>query len=223
VSSVQVVISDDQDTSVVIDDPAVVAVVEVQIPGTQGPPGSGSSVLPGGGSTGQVLVKNSGADGDTGWATPDATQAELDAKLAKKGNGNVALDPTNDTIVNFRVAKDGSLESGWIDKLVFWFSEDGSAWTKTWFSDKFNQLRARAARDTEAAFVAYPKTDAATVDILKVGNADGSVTFLGVSKTQITATKPVIAPNLVPAILLDHGGSVPGGTASGTLIFEKNA
>lgn len=221
-SSVQVVISDDQDTTVTITNPQTVAVVEVQLPGTQGPPGTGASVLPGGGATGMVLTKNSGADGDSGWATPDATQAELNLKLDKKNNGNVALDPTNDTVANFRVAKDLSDEAGWVDKLAFWFSEDGSTWVKTWFSDKFNQLRVRAARDTETALIVYPMTDAATVDILKVGNASGSITYLGVSKTQITATKPVIAPNLVPAVLLAHGGSVPGGTPAGTLIFEKN-
>lgn len=53
-------------------------ILEVLIPGEAGPPGDG---LPAGGSTGQKLVKLSGADRDTGW-TDDfapASQAEVEA------------------------------------------------------------------------------------------------------------------------------------------------
>jgi hypothetical protein len=226
VQQVEVVITDDvlQDR-VVIDDPSVATVIEVQLPGVQGPPGSGSSaVLPSGGTAGQVLTKTGPLDANIAWAVPDVTDAELSAKMSKKNNGNVALDPEDDSIAVFRVsATDGGSEGGWVDKLQFWFSENGTDFFKTWFVDKYNQLRARAARDTESAFIAYPKTDASTVDILKVANSAGSTTFLGVSKNAVTSTVPVIAPNLVPAIVLANGGSVPGGTAAGTLVFELDA
>lgn len=226
VQQVEVVVTDDvlQET-MVIDDPTSVTVVEVQLPGVQGPPGSGSSAdLPSGGTAGQVLTKTGPTDAEIAWAVPDVTEAELGTKLAKKNNGNVALDPDDDTIANFRASlTDGGAESGWIDKLAFWFSENGTDFVKTWFVDKYMQLRARAARDTETAFIAYPKTNGSTVDIIKVVNADGSVTFLGVSKNGATFTVPVTAPNLVAAIVLANGASVPGGTAANTLIFELDA
>jgi len=150
--TIQVEVTDgDLATTIVVDDPAAVTVVEVQLPGVQGPPGDGSSAdLPSGGSIGQVLVKTGSGDSDITWATPDATQTELDAKLAKMGNGNVALNATTGDFAAFRVAKDANPESGWIDRLSFWFSEDGVAWSKTWFIDKFAQLRARAARDNQS-------------------------------------------------------------------------
>lgn len=222
VSQVEVTITDDSVEEVItIDDPSAVTVVEVQVPGPQGPPGSGSSaVLPSGGTAGQILSKTGPLDANIAWQAPEVTQSEVDAKLGKTGNGNVALDPVTGAVAAFRVAKDASLEGDWIDRLAFWFSEDGTAFTKTWFVDKFAQLRAKAARDGESAFIASPKSDASTVNILKVTNADGSATFLGVSKTAATSTVPVIAPNLVPAIVLANGGTVPGGTAAGTLIFE---
>jgi hypothetical protein len=226
VQQVEVVVTDDvlQET-LVIDDPTSVTVVEVQLPGVQGPPGSGSSaVLPSGGTAGQVLTKTGPLDANIAWAVPDVTDAELSAKMSKKNNGNIALDPEDDSVASFRVsATDGGAESSWIDKLQFWFSEDGSNFFKTWFVDKYNQLRARAARDTESAFIAYPKTNASTVDIIKVVNADGSVTFLGVNKNGATFTVPVAAPNLVSAIVLAHGAAVPVGTAANTLVFELNA
>lgn len=226
VQQVEVVITDDvlQDR-VVINDPTSVTVVEVQLPGVQGPPGSGSSaVLPSGGTAGQVLSKTGPLDANIAWNDPAVTTAALALKLSKKNNGNVALDPEDDSIAAFRVsATDGGAEGGWVDKLQFWFSEDGSNFFKTWFVDKYNQLRARAARDAESAFIAYPKTNGSTVDIIKVVNADGSVTFLGVNKNGATFTVPVTAPNLVSAIVLAHGAAVPGGTAAGTLVFELNA
>lgn len=224
VSLVEVIIVDDSVEEVItIDDPSSVTVVEVQVPGPQGPPGSGSSaVLPSGGTAGQVLSKTGPLDANIAWLPPEVVQAEVDAKLSKTGNGNVALDPATGAVAAFRVAKDASAEGTWIDRLAFWFSEDGSTFTKTWFVDKFAQLRAKAARDTETAFIASPKSDASTVDILKITNTDGSATFLGVSKSAATSTVPVIAPNLVPALVLPHLGTVPGGTAAGTLIFELN-
>lgn len=225
VQQVEVVVTDDvlQET-MVIDDPTSMTVVEVQVPGPQGPPGSGSSaVLPSGGTAGQVLVKTGPTDAEITWATPDVTQTELDAKLSKSGNGNVALDPAAGAVAAFRVADDGSDEGTWVDRLSFWLADDGVTFVKGWFVDKYMQLRARATRDTETAFVAQPKTDASTVDILKVANADGSATYVGVSKTALTSTVPVTAPNLVPAIVLANGAAVPGGTAAGTLIFELNA
>lgn len=225
VSQVEVVVTEgSNETSVVVDDPSVSVVVEVRVPGPQGPPGSGSSaVLPSGGTAGQVLSKTGPTDAEIAWIAPEVTQTEVDAKLSKSGNGNVALDPAAGAVAAFRVAKDASSEGAWVDRLSFWFSENGTDFFKGWFVDKFNQLRARAVRDSESAFIAYPKTNTSTVDILKVVNADGSITFMGVSKNGATFTVPVTAPNMVAAIVLENGASVPGGTAAGTLVFEKNA
>lgn len=66
---VQVVITDDEtDTTIVTDDPSSVNVVEVQVPGPQGPPGTGGgATYPAGGATGQVLAKASTADNDVAW------------------------------------------------------------------------------------------------------------------------------------------------------------
>lgn len=225
VNQVEVVITDaDLQETLTIDDPTAVTVVEVQLPGVQGPPGSGSSAdLPSGGTAGQILTKTGPTDAEIAWGTPDVTQTELDAKLSKSGNGNVALDPVAGAVAAFRVVKDASSEGSWVDRLQFFFSENGTDFFKTWFVDKFNQLRARAARDTESAFIAYPKSDSSTVDILKVVNSDGSTTFLGVSKNGAVFSVPLTAPNVVPSILLENGDPVPGGTAAGTLVFEKNA
>lgn len=223
-SVLEVIVQDSQDTVITVDNPGATTVIEVQVPGPPGPPGTGSTAdLPSGGTAGQVLTKTGPTDADIDWLTADVTQTELDAKFSKKNNGNIALDPEDDVVADFRVNKvDGGSESGWIEKLSFWFSENGTTWVRGWFTDKFGQLRARAIRDNESAFIAYPKSNSSTTDILKVTNADGSTTFLGASKTAVTATVPVIAPNLVPSILLENGDPVPGGTAPGTLVFEKN-
>jgi hypothetical protein len=225
VSQVEVVVTEgSNETAIVVDDPSVATVIEVQVPGPQGPPGSGSSaVLPSGGTAGQVLSKTGPLNTDIAWAVPEVTQSEVDAKLSKAGNGNIALDPTAGAVAAFRVAKDASSEGTWVDRLSFWFADDGVTFVKTWFVDKLNQLRARAARDNESAFIAYPKSDASTTDILKVANADGSATYLGVNKNGAGFTVPVSAPNLVPALVLANGAAVPAGTAAGTLIFELDA
>jgi len=223
-ATVEVVITDGTQTVVSLEDPTVITVVEVQVGGPQGPPGSGSSAdLPSGGTAGQILTKTGATDLDIAWAVPDVTQTELDAKLSKTGNGNVALDPLTGAVAAFRVVKDASDEGSWVDRLAFWFSEDGVSFAKTWFVDKLGQLRAKAARDNQSAFIASPFSNSSTVDILKVTNADGSVTYLGVNKNGVVFTVPVTAPNMVPSILLAHGASVPGGTAVGTIVYEKNA
>lgn len=43
-------------------------VVEVQVPGPQGPAGDGTGGLPTGGDPGNVLLKNSGTNYDATWA-----------------------------------------------------------------------------------------------------------------------------------------------------------
>lgn len=223
-ATVEVVVTDGTQTVVSLQDPTVITVVEVQLPGPQGPPGAGSEAdLPSGGTAGQVLTKTGPTDADIAWAAPEVTQTEVDAKLSKTGNGNVALDPLAGAVAAFRVSKDASDELTWVDRLQFWFSEDGVSFAKTWFVDKFGQLRAKAARDNQSAFIAYPFSNSSTTDILKVTNSDGTVTFFGVNKAGAVFTVPVTAPNMVPSILLEHGASVPGGTAVGTLVFEKDA
>jgi hypothetical protein len=76
---VQVIVTDDEIVSTVtIDDPSTVTVVEVQVPGPQGPPGAdgtgsgGGATYPAGGTTGQVLAKASPTDNDVTWSDPVA-------------------------------------------------------------------------------------------------------------------------------------------------------
>lgn len=49
------------------------------------------STIPSGGTTGQVLAKNSNTNGDASWATPDVTQSELDTVSSSVTTVNSAL------------------------------------------------------------------------------------------------------------------------------------
>ena len=130
--------------------------VDVLGVGPQGPPGTTGAGVPLGGTTGQILAKNTNNSYDTLWQNPPSTDwAAITGKPATFPSDVHTHTPgiapeinlaANAELSEITVIDDGSATSGWPDRLAFKFHPQGGDPNNTSWFNEYGEFRVTSAK-----------------------------------------------------------------------------
>lgn len=132
------------------------------------------------------------------------------------------------------ILNDPSAESGWADRLAFYFDADNNqvAETRTGYFNEYGEVRGRPAKTNTVAMRALGHANISTADIFQVMSATQSDLYFGVGVNSITCNKPitltgtlaatgnVTAPNI--GVKVSTGTSAPSSPAVGDIWVDTN-
>jgi hypothetical protein len=154
--------------------------------------------------------KTTHAIGGTDLLTP----ADINA-VSMAGANIATLADSSLQFLRINIPDDGSPTGGWPDRLPFYF-----AGTRTGYHNEYGELRARPAKQSTVALRAMAHGSGSSGDVFQVASSDSASVYLGVSQTQITATVPMITPNLPQKITVSD--TAPSSPQDGDIWFDTS-
>jgi len=142
------------------------------------------------------------------------TPSDINA-VDKAGSNIATLADSTLQFLRVNVPDDGSGAGTWPDRMAFYFAS-----TRTGYHNEYGELRARPAKQNTVALRAMGHTLGSTGNVFEVASTDASSVYLSVSQTQVTATVPVITPNLPQKITVSS--TAPSSPQNGDVWFDTS-